>query len=62
MAGGLFAIDKAFFERLGQCLLAMTMTMVMIWNGVKMLEVWIIKTKFMDLDTRTNNTFFTQNY
>ena len=61
MAGGLFAIDKAFFERLGQCLLTMAMTMVIIWNGVKMLEARIIKTKFVDLNTRTK-VYFQQHF
>ena len=41
MAGGLFAIDKAFFERLGQCLFMMAM--VMIRDVVKMVKTEMMK-------------------
>ena len=50
MAGGLFAIDKAFFERLGRCLFMM-MAMVLIKDVVKMVKTEMMKrelaTKFI---------------
>ena len=45
MAGGLFAIDKAFFERLGQCLFMMAM--VMIRDVMKMVKTEIMKRNYI---------------